>query len=407
MSLPPLRGSPNANQLLGPGTSIDKQLCRFDGTSGALVIAANLVGEDDGSLTLGSPNSSDTTPISGALEFPVVGKLDSLPAGMAYRMFAYTDPVLDTVPDPDETHDDYILRFGYNVGLNGAARWQDDVTKHAAGLQIEGDVYVYGGHFAELHFQASSADGSQFCRSWLTAVDLDSYEGSNLFTGTFNVQNTAQTVNAISVNEAGLVTLGHEITSAYKATFGSNVVLDSGHVKAGSFSIQGDLLSTEKGYINGHLIVSSQGGISSKTDAICASTHCFQGVGNFDVTGVSKYIYNEGSGHESNVTISRTAAYSGGGLWTIGIGGDRGYLLRFGIASFAHVDIDGTTGALDLVNSNAAYAVNIKSGSNTRITCGGTGIGFFGAAEVAKPTGVAVSAAGVHAALVSLGLIAA
>lgn len=38
----------------------------------------------------------------------------------------------------------------------------------------------------------------------------------------------------------------------------------------------------------------------------------------------------------------------------------------------------------------------------------GTGLlGFFGTAPVAKPTGVAVSAAGVHAALVSLGLIGA
>lgn len=34
-------------------------------------------------------------------------------------------------------------------------------------------------------------------------------------------------------------------------------------------------------------------------------------------------------------------------------------------------------------------------------------MGFFGTAPIAKPTGVAVSAAGIHAALVSLGLIAA
>lgn len=42
---------------------------------------------------------------------------------------------------------------------------------------------------------------------------------------------------------------------------------------------------------------------------------------------------------------------------------------------------------------------------------GGVGIdskvGFFGTVPVAKPTGVAVSAAGIHAALVSLGLISA
>lgn len=340
----------------------------------------------NGNLTLGTPNPSSTTPTSNILKFPLVGKLDTLETGIGYNFLSYTDPVLDTVPDPDETHDDYILRWGYNVGLNGAARWQGVTTRHAAGWQIEGDVYVYGGHYAETHFQASAVGGASFCRSFLTAIDLDTYEGSNLLTGTLNVQNSAASVVAINVNEAGLITLGHEIMSAYKATFGSNVVLDSGHVKAGSFSIEGNLLGDEKGYINGHLIVSSQGGISSRTDAICASTHCFQGVGNFDVTGVSKYIYDEGSGHESNVTISRTAAYGSGGMWTIGLGGDYGTLLRFGIASFAHVDIDGTTGALDLVNSNAAYSVNIKSGNTKRFEANGTGLTFYAGTPIAQPT---------------------
>lgn len=42
-----------------------------------------------------------------------------------------------------------------------------------------------------------------------------------------------------------------------------------------------------------------------------------------------------------------------------------------------------------------------------KVTWSTTGIGFYGTAPVAKPTGVAVTAAGVHAALVTLGLIAA
>ena len=42
-----------------------------------------------------------------------------------------------------------------------------------------------------------------------------------------------------------------------------------------------------------------------------------------------------------------------------------------------------------------------------KVEWGTTGLSFFGGAEVAKPTGVAVTAAGIHAALVSLGLIAA
>ena len=68
----------------------------------------------------------------------------------------------------------------------------------------------------------------------------------------------------------------------------------------------------------------------------------------------------------------------------------------------------GSGGALIL----ATYGTNGASGTaigtlTTRIECNTTGIGFFAATPVAKPTGVAVDAAGIHAALVSLGLIAA
>jgi hypothetical protein len=45
-------------------------------------------------------------------------------------------------------------------------------------------------------------------------------------------------------------------------------------------------------------------------------------------------------------------------------------------------------------------------GGTRQVQVDNTGVGFFGAAPTAKPTGVAVTAAGVHAALVSLGLIA-
>jgi hypothetical protein len=43
---------------------------------------------------------------------------------------------------------------------------------------------------------------------------------------------------------------------------------------------------------------------------------------------------------------------------------------------------------------------------NGAINHDGTTVGFYGAAPVVKPTGVAVSTAAIHAALVSLGLIA-
>lgn len=51
-------------------------------------------------------------------------------------------------------------------------------------------------------------------------------------------------------------------------------------------------------------------------------------------------------------------------------------------------------------------SVRLMVGTTDRVQADGTGLGFFGAAPVAKPTGVAVDAASIHAALVSLGLIA-
>lgn len=46
-------------------------------------------------------------------------------------------------------------------------------------------------------------------------------------------------------------------------------------------------------------------------------------------------------------------------------------------------------------------------GTTKLIESNATGLGFYGATPVARPTGVAVDAAGIHAALVSLGLITA
>lgn len=51
--------------------------------------------------------------------------------------------------------------------------------------------------------------------------------------------------------------------------------------------------------------------------------------------------------------------------------------------------------------------VSLGSGAGAKqVQASATGIGFYETAPIAKPTGVAVSAAGIHAALVSLGLIA-
>lgn len=55
----------------------------------------------------------------------------------------------------------------------------------------------------------------------------------------------------------------------------------------------------------------------------------------------------------------------------------------------------------------SAYGANIVIHGNGDLTISGAQIGFFGGAAAPQPTGVAVTAAAIHAALVSLGLITA
>jgi hypothetical protein len=54
----------------------------------------------------------------------------------------------------------------------------------------------------------------------------------------------------------------------------------------------------------------------------------------------------------------------------------------------------------------SSAAIQGSDGVN-RVAANSTGLGFFGATPIAKPAGVTVDAAGIHAALVALGLIAA
>jgi len=68
-------------------------------------------------------------------------------------------------------------------------------------------------------------------------------------------------------------------------------------------------------------------------------------------------------------------------------------------------DATHATRKADLVLS--AYDTAVREGLRIRGNGSGPAIGFFGTAPAARPTGVAVTAAGIHAALVTLGLITA
>lgn len=115
--------------------------------------------------------------------------------------------------------------------------------------------------------------------------------------------------------------------------------------------------------------------------------------------------FNSGNGIGVNGTGGDFTMLSGDGRGS-GTGGN--YLLTAGnntdfIGSggnfFLLPGYGGTTGSIYLQTPNAGDAIQITDNTTS------AQIGFFGATPVSKPTAVPVTAAGIHAALVSLGLI--
>ena len=174
----------------------------------------------------------------------------------------------------------------------------------------------------------------------------------------------------------------------------------------------------------------------ARTDIPGASYACFGNTGSVIGIGVPSdgvFSFGNTAGGAGNITLLNAAAtaccLSKGGTGAMWIGSHHG--TTWGNQSFGAAGaVVGTTsngsptntftlhGAVSTGTGSggairiATYGTNGASGTaigtlTTRIECNVTGIGFFGASPVAKPTGVAVDAAGIHAALVSLGLIAA
>lgn len=81
------------------------------------------------------------------------------------------------------------------------------------------------------------------------------------------------------------------------------------------------------------------------------------------------------------------------------------------IASAGNITLSAASGLLQSAATstqiNSTTQMELQHDGTNRIMTNATGMGFFNATPVAKPTGVAVTAAAIHAALVSLGLIGA
>lgn len=127
------------------------------------------------------------------------------------------------------------------------------------------------------------------------------------------------------------------------------------------------------------------------------------------------------------VGIDLSGGTFGSGAIFLGNGSTKGIIMRNAAGNAAHrvLDYDASdvlhigTGVGSNIYSAVLHifggGINVSARNIATDTTTGTKIGtstsqklgFFGATPIAKPTGVAVSAAGIHAALVSLGLIAA
>jgi len=84
---------------------------------------------------------------------------------------------------------------------------------------------------------------------------------------------------------------------------------------------------------------------------------------------------------------------------------DHMFLISDGGTSKEYLRADGDVATVDL--GHGMLITKFLAASTTLIEGNGTGLGFFATTPAAQPTGVAVTAAGIHAALVTLGLITA
>lgn len=85
------------------------------------------------------------------------------------------------------------------------------------------------------------------------------------------------------------------------------------------------------------------------------------------------------------------------------------------ISASSGLSIESISGGIDIVADAAGSSVSFEADSGNRqvaldisgISINSDSIGFFGQSPISRPTGVPVTAAGIHAALVALGLITA
>jgi hypothetical protein len=249
---------------------------------------------------------------------------------------------------------------------------------------------------------------------------------------TFNAGDSASAANGGAINfnagtgyAGGSMTFiaGAAIGTAAGATGGS-MTFTAGNSSSGAnagdltFSAGSSGAGSFSGFRGGNLSFSS----GSSDFGPAGSFYCSTGFGATDSGPVTFETGFASGGTSGDITFIT----GGGGFSTAGDAGNLVY--TGGAAGYDGDDYSGTGGGLIFTGGYGygsagvggsftftAGGGNATQGSISLATVSGTSIqladngarqlGFFGATPVAKPTSVAVTAAGIHAALVSLGLI--
>ena len=292
-----------------------------------------------------------------------------------------------------------VMIAGYNTGYNDGY-FKEDTAEHANYLQWE-SYYHPGSSLTEWHTIYVSPDGSFYARPFTWICDLSTDDITTTIAGNRvwvkcpdGGSGGTGTVMASFVTPAGTLQI-----------YNGSTFVSSTDFEALEFLFYGNQASirTQKGASSGSyraLLLSATGG--TKNWAIDPSTNDL-----LDATGNSlnvgypgntiKSLYAGTSVNAPVVAIGSTPASAGGLRMT-----------NDDVVSFRNYASNGDVYALTVSGSSDTVYLGASSGAKVMVNNASSGsIGFYGTSPVARQTGVAVTATGVHTALVNLGLITA
>ena len=269
---------------------------------------------------------------------------------------------------------------------NGTATYNFD----GGVMELSTDASAYGTGAGQLYLSPVLTGGGTFFGAdpmfWGFA-NADFFNGANAVVPAFALEWSGVTNSGLSIFSAD--NSSNAITG--KAA-DSNIVLIGGNANIGNSGVTNSV------------ILGGLGVIADKDDYAFAQNLEVQG-GTLNMTAESKITFDSTGTNKTFVeNSSGNQIIMDADLITISTDGDT-YLEGWLDISPTFADLAYGTDNSEVLLTN--FNAKIKVNNVTLIEGTTTGLGFFNATPVAQPTGVAVSAAGIHAALVSLGLITA